>query len=110
MKRLSLGCGAFALVMVVPFVALAQNWTVGHGSGECYFNNNRVGGAQYCHNCTTKQQGNNVRWTFTLNCDGRPTAKQSTPILNCNTAPNDEGAQLRALIAMVRLPTKAKCP
>ena len=60
----------FSMAMTFPLKLMAATWTLGTGTGECYKDDKRVGGAKYCHNCTA-QQGNQVKWKFEALCDGK---------------------------------------
>ncbi len=102
----------FSMAMTFPLKLMAATWTLGTGTGECYKDDKRVGGAKYCHNCTA-QQGNQVKWKFEALCDGK-LAGHIEASLHCGKKTPSEGEQLRALQAEAEksLPSssKKKCP
>lgn len=103
----------FTMTMAFPFKLMAATWTLGQGVGECYKDDKRVGGAKYCHNCKTNQEGNQVKWTFEALCDEN-LAGHVAASLDCGKNTPSEGVQLRALQAEAEksLPSssKKKCP
>ncbi|MCF6282666.1 MAG: hypothetical protein L3J28_10765 [Candidatus Polarisedimenticolaceae bacterium] len=101
---------ALSLLFSPPSMA-ANNWTLGTGKGACYKNDNRKGGAKYCHNCK-QQSGNQVKWTFDAMCNGT-LAGHIEATLACGTSTPTEGEQLRLLQAKASalLPDKeTECP
>ena len=108
LKHLAL---ATLLSLMFSPILMAATWTMEAGSGECYKDDKRVGGADYCNNCK-KQQGNQVKWQFPANCDGR-LAGHLAATLSCGTSVPSEGEQLRLLQAEAARslpPATQNCP
>lgn len=112
-SRCALAAAIMAVGLSIGAPALAGNWTVDErsGVGSCYKGTNYNSSQKYCHNCTSAG-GDNVRWTFTLKCDGRTTRSEPAVHLSCRGA-GDESAQHRALAALAKQklpPASQACP